>query len=378
MPETARPQVSFPRLDALRAACFLAVFLFHGFHTELPALRGDPWWARIKYGVFGMGHLGVNVFFTLSGFLITYLLITERSHFGRIDVPRFWLRRILRIWPLYFACVAFGFLVFPLIKQAMGRPAHEPADPLYYLLFVSNFDRVSPDASNLALLWSIAVEEQFYLAWPVLLAILPVRWYPLCFGGVIVQSLIVRGIHASSAVNFHHTLSCIGDMAVGALAAWYGHDDGIRSRIARVPLPAWAAVYAAFAAVFAGYQAMEGLNLAGLMATRTLFAALAALILLHQCFGMAGPLSLPRSGLLSRLGRISYGLYCLHTIGLLSAIELLRMAGLDRHLWQVFLLQPMVGLCISILLATASHRLLERPFLQLKDRSALVRRSVQA
>lgn len=375
MPDNARPQVSFPRLDALRALCFLLVFLFHGFYTEDPALRGDPLWSRIKYGVFGTGHLGVNMFFTLSGFLITYLLIAERTHFGRIDVPRFWLRRILRIWPLYFACVAFGFLLFPQIKLWMGQPAQEPADPLYYLFFASNFDKALPDASNLALLWSIAVEEQFYLVWPALLAIAPLRWYPLCFGAVIVQSLVVRGLHASPAFNYDHTLSCIGDMAAGALAAWSGYQRAAQERLAQLTSMAWMPVYAAFAGVLLGYHALEGAHLVGLVATRTLFAALVALILLHQCFGAHGPLLLPRAGVLGHLGRISYGLYCLHTIGLLAAIQLLRMAGLDRHLWQILLLQPSVALFLSILLATASHRLLEQPFLRLKDRFAFVRRS---
>lgn len=375
MTDTARPQVAFPRLDALRALCFLMVFLFHGFYTADQALLGDPWWARTKYGLFGQGYLGVNMFFTLSGFLITYLLITERTHRGRIDVPRFWLRRVLRIWPLYFACVAFGFLVFPLIKQAMGRPAHEPADPLYYLFFASNFDKALPDASNLVLLWSIAVEEQFYLVWPVLLAFVPLRWYPACFGAVVLQSVILRGVHASPDFNYGHTLSCIGDMAIGALAAWYGFYRGVQERLARVPTPAWLAAYAAFAGVLLGYQALEGAHLAGLMITRTLFAALVALLLLHQCFGAPGPLLLPRAGFLTHLGRISYGLYCLHTIGLLAAIELLRIAGLDHRLWQVLLLQPALALVLSIALATASHRLLERPFLRLKERAAFVRRA---
>ena len=97
------PRVSFPSLDSLRTLCFVSVFFYHGVFTTDPALQADPVWHAIKYGFFANGNLGVNVFFVLSGFLITYLLIVERVHIGKVDVPRFWTRRALRIWPLYYA-----------------------------------------------------------------------------------------------------------------------------------------------------------------------------------------------------------------------------------------------------------------------------------
>ncbi len=223
MPVAAKhhKRIFFENLDGLRFLCFLAVFFSHSFHTDYPELSKTEIYQFIKFGVFRHGDLGVNFFFVLSGFLITYLLIAEKKLNGQINLKKFWLRRILRIWPLYYACVAFGFYVFPLLKAAFGQTPNETAHLWTYLTFLNKFDYIktgTPDASILSVLWSVAIEEQFYFFWPVLLYFLPVRRYYLAFGLVIVGSLVFRTLYPSSRVLQHHTLSCIGDMAVGPSA----------------------------------------------------------------------------------------------------------------------------------------------------------------
>jgi len=106
-------QIFFENLDGLRFLCFLAVFFFHSFHTEFQEIKSDEYYTLIKKGIFGNGNLGVNFFFVLSGFLITYLLIKEKEIRHKINIPFFWMRRILRIWPLYFLCVFFWFFHIP-------------------------------------------------------------------------------------------------------------------------------------------------------------------------------------------------------------------------------------------------------------------------
>src|SRR5215210_6286731 len=106
-------KIFFENLDGLRFFCFLSVFLFHSFHTENPDISSSPVYRLFKHSLFGNGNLGVNFFFVLSGFLITYLLIEEKKLTGKIHIGNFWIRRILRIWPLYFACVLIGFVFFP-------------------------------------------------------------------------------------------------------------------------------------------------------------------------------------------------------------------------------------------------------------------------
>jgi len=372
------PRVSFPALDGIRALCFVSIFLFHGFYTVRPALRAEPLLGFVKNDLLGNGRLGVNVFFVLSGFLITFLLLEEQAVRRRIDVPRFWLRRILRIWPLYYACVAFGFLVFPLLKTMTGQVPAESAELPFYMLFASNFDIIlhgQPDASTLTVLWSIAVEEQFYLFWPVLLVLVPQRGLPWLFAAVIVAGWVFRATHLDIDSHEIHTLSCIGDMAMGAFGALLVRSEqGLRWVRARsrgqVVL-----LYATFLLVFLLRDELLLTTVPARVFERSLVAVLAMGIIVHQTFGARRSLDLGRWSVLNYLGRISYGLYCLHTIGILATIQILGRAGLDERLWQVMLLQPLVALAITVGMAALSHRYLERPFLKLKDRFAYIHRN---
>lgn len=220
-------RVFFENLDGLRFFCFMAVFFYHSFHTEFIEIKNTEYYYFIKKGVFGNGNLGVNFFFVLSGFLITYLLIREKSLKGKINVPFFWIRRILRIWPLYFISVIFGFWIFPILKTYFGQTPNETANIYYYLSFLSNFDMIKkglPDASTLGVLWSVAIEEQFYLIWPLLLSFFPVKKYWIVFLSIITASIAFRTINLTNPnqgmLFENHTLSCIGDMAMGAMGAW--------------------------------------------------------------------------------------------------------------------------------------------------------------
>ena len=104
-----KKKIYFENLDGLRFFCFFSVFLYHSFHTENEIIKSSPIYKFVTEEIFKNGNLGVNFFFVLSGFLITYLLIAEKKLNGQIDLKKFWIRRILRIWPLFYFCVGFGF-----------------------------------------------------------------------------------------------------------------------------------------------------------------------------------------------------------------------------------------------------------------------------
>ncbi|MES1222292.1 MAG: acyltransferase, partial [Bacteroidota bacterium] len=153
-------KIFFPNLDGLRFFCFLSVFLFHTWSLVYAG-------TNITSGIhlFENGNLGVNFFFVLSGYLITYLLIAEKNANGVVNIPKFWMRRILRIWPLYFLCVFLGFVAIPYVLQLAGKPQPPTASAISYITFTSNFDYIKhgyPGSTVLEVLWSIAVEEQFY------------------------------------------------------------------------------------------------------------------------------------------------------------------------------------------------------------------------
>ena len=154
-----------PELDALRFFAFLCVFIFHRMdYVEIDPVR-DLWLARLG----NIGPFGVPVFFLLSAFLITELLLRERERTGRIHIQAFYMRRILRIWPLYFL-VFFG-LAF-LNHFVPGTGTDDPLAWLAFTFFTGNWYilRHGWIAGSVDPLWSISVEEQFYIVIPVLAA----------------------------------------------------------------------------------------------------------------------------------------------------------------------------------------------------------------
>ena len=146
-----------PELDVLRFFAFLAVFIMH-----VCAGLGAT-------SIFlSMGRFGVDLFFTLSAFLITELLLREKERCGALNVQAFYVRRILRIWPLYFA-----FLAGALALRALGGVASiSPTYLIAFAFFVGNFAQCwlpSQPSPGIGPLWSVSIEEQFYLTWPVIL-----------------------------------------------------------------------------------------------------------------------------------------------------------------------------------------------------------------
>jgi peptidoglycan/LPS O-acetylase OafA/YrhL len=357
--------------------CFLVVFGCHAFHTTDTAVLSDPLYRFLAVDIFGQGALGVNVFFALSGFLITYLLIQEARINQRIDVPRFWLRRVLRIWPLYFLVVLIGFSVIPWIKHQVGDHTVETSDPWHYVLFFSNLDKaqgLEPASSTLTVLWSIAVEEQFYLVWPLLLVIGGRRAIPAICITLLLASILFRALHPELAMRSWHTFSCMGDLATGAIGAYILSTEKGRALIER----AGPATTIAWHALTIGAYLFIGpvqTHLGGMVTFPALFAVAATGTILLQCAGTFTPARLPTAGPLAAMGRISYGLYCLHMVALLAVLQVMQRLSLGHEVWHVVILQPVAALLLSVILAWASNRYLERPFLKLKDRFAYIRRN---
>jgi peptidoglycan/LPS O-acetylase OafA/YrhL len=177
----SKSRTHFESLDSIRTlACFcvLSTHLFwenfSGFFMAQPSLQGLP----LDCLAFALGNatFGVRLFMTLSGFLITYLMLQEVQLTGRFSLGSFYMRRILRIWPCYFLIVGYVFLLYPWVKKLLGLhfPIHEQVWP--FLFFLSNFELIrltsTPGVypnSQLSPLWSVSIEEQYYLIWPLIL-----------------------------------------------------------------------------------------------------------------------------------------------------------------------------------------------------------------
>ncbi len=367
-----KKRIYFENLDGLRFFCFLAVFFFHSFHTDNPIIISNSTFGFIKQDVFGNGFLGVNFFFVLSGFLITTLLIAETKLNGKINIPKFWVRRVLRIWPLYFACVFFGFVLFPLAKSVAGGIPHESANVWYYLGFINNFDYIQkglPDAPGLGVLWSVAIEEQFYIVWPVILSFFALKNYWVPFIIIIAGSLVFRALYDIPIYHEMHTLSCIGDMAIGAFGAWlFNLKPKFSNFIIKMPRGLIIFFYILLLGIFF-FRDEFLLNTYYLrIFERAFVSSIILIIILEQCFSENSFYKMNSFRRLSRLGIFTYGLYCLHFIVISAVAAVLKKLNMENHMWQVFILQPVISLTITIIAAKLSFKYFENPFLKMKDR----------
>lgn len=168
-----KSKIYFANLDVLRFIAAALVVVYHIEHKK--TFFGYDSLLHI-YFFRNIGDIAVTIFFVLSGFIITYLLLTEHGNTGRINIPKFYMRRILRIWPLYYLIILLGFFVLPHIPQ-LHIPvqslswSHLTVDNLLlYLFFLPNLVfTFFPDIPYINQAWSIGVEEQFYILWPLLL-----------------------------------------------------------------------------------------------------------------------------------------------------------------------------------------------------------------
>src|SRR5437762_3573688 len=153
-------QTRLPQLDAIRGVAILMV-IFHNQTPKYPSLHLQH--------IFANGWMGVDLFFVLSGFLITGILIDTKQSEGYFR--NFYARRCLRIWPLYYALIVFMFVVVPVLRPSEAHTVFEKSSPWWgYPLFLQNFlIKIPTNATGpLAVTWSLAIEEQFYLVWPLI------------------------------------------------------------------------------------------------------------------------------------------------------------------------------------------------------------------
>ncbi|HZY83053.1 MAG TPA: acyltransferase [Cyclobacteriaceae bacterium] len=364
-------KIYFENLDGLRFLSFLAVFLFHSFHTDFDYIKDTSTYHFIKRDLVGNGNIGVNFFFVLSGFLITYLLLEEKKLLGQIDLKKFWIRRILRIWPLFYFCVLFGFFIFPFLKSLFGQTPNETASLVYYLTFTNNFDFIAkgpPDASILGVLWSVAIEEQFYALWPIVLFLLPIIRHWIAFVTVIITSIVFIALTDNYEMREYHTVACIGDMAVGALGAWLISESAtFKNEIVNLSKIQIIFIYVALVLVLLSRDELRVFYISR-VTERLVVAVIALAIILEQNYSANSFYKMSRFKMLSKLGVISYGLYCYHFIGILTTTTLTSKLGLNTSLWQVMILETCMALGITIVIGMVSYRFFETPFLKLKNR----------
>lgn len=383
MSDQNKLKIFFPNLDGLRFFSFFVVYLHHCYLSFFTYLENnEPTAYKVQAFLFQYGTLGVNFFFVLSGFLITYLLIKEKELNGTIHIGKFYVRRILRIWPLYYLCLAIGFIAFPLIKHYTGDTSTESASPLSYVLFLANFDYMNtwpekPSAILLSVLWSVAVEEQFYLLWPVILKFVPNKYFKHLFLLIMGGSLLFRSFYTADtdsdhAVRYFHTLSLIGDMALGGLIAWYcAHETRFKQWITNIPKSGIIFLYLFTITIclFKGVVFPYGWPI---IFERLIIGICFGLIIAEQNYAVNSPFKMSQLKTISKLGVYTYGLYCLHLLAMYVTVKIVVKMGWFEGNILVAIGSAIIGLILSILISLLSFHLYEKWFLKFKDKFAFI------
>ena len=350
-------------LDGVRGIAILLVLVFH------LSVWGSSPADRLSFAITGFGGFGVDLFFVLSGFLITRILWTSRGPGG---LKRFWIRRALRIWPLYLALLAGLFVVLPLLKGWDEYPMPELwADRWYYWLHATNLatavhrERGLP--YNTGHLWSLAIEEQFYLVWPLIvwrirtlkgllrcsLATIGVAWaLRVVIGGVFGDDLTASLLMPTRMDGFAF------GAAIFALSA--------QGRLGRIRRPALIAIWPAVAVALAQFQTAWGL-VAIRLAASICHASVLAIVL-------TGSARLVDRPWLRLFGKYSYGLYMIHMplIGVMVRFTdwAKTLPTVDGWSLPATLVNNAGITAVSLALAMASYHLYEQHFLDLKEKWA--------
>ena len=336
-----------PSLDGLRAFAVLLVFGVHTHPRLIPA-----------------GSIGVDIFFVLSGFLITTLLVQELDDRGRVSIGRFYMRRALRLLPALFGLLAAVALWALLIAAPDTRH-----NALREILAAGSYTRnltwwARTPGTLLGHTWSLALEEQFYLVWPLLLTVClrPRRsgtWLAVVFVGAFIVLTAMRTSHVVGPGALF--LGRPEALLLGAALGLVRRDFADRWASAAAIRRAVPAVVVGFIALVAIAAWDPGDDLFGFGYT---VAALAAVLLIH------GLVVLKEQGLCRAfawrpavaLGRISYGFYLWH-------LPVLRWTD-DRLIGRPAIVRIGLGFAGALAAAMLSYRLLEQPALRLKSRFA--------
>lgn len=351
-PPDVRPRIQFPGLNTIRFYAALAVVINH-VGAQFPP---DHKFFRFINSFFPEAQDAVNLFFVLSGFLITYLLLHERTTTGKINIKNFYIRRTLRIWPLYYLVALSGLVIFPILfanYPLTGLPRYKLA---LALCLLPNFAGLSVPMTHL---WSIGVEEQFYALWPWVnrddVTILRVS-----FGIIIVKLLTTPVIMSfnygnTAAIFFSLRFEC---MAIGALGAYLYSKKANYLKWVYHPGVQIVAL-GAFVYLVIFDVPVNTYNI--------VWASLTYIVLIMNIATNQYSLLKLNFPPIEKLGEISYGLYLYHFPVLYLIYFMTHNVGF-KSIWTSPFLLLIITVVSTWAVAALSYRWFEAPFLNLKRR----------
>jgi len=341
-----------PQLDALRAVAVIAVMAHH----FLPVDRYIP------ESFLTLGILAVRMFFVLSGFLITGILLRARNEKPKTALKRFYFRRMLRIFPIYYLTL---FAALALQLGSIQQRAWWHLTYLTNVIYPFNPGLTWPAGH----FWSLAVEEQFYFIWPFLLIFLPAKHLTKVIVGTIALAVVFRTVvlYAFSVPEIAavYTLGAMDSLGFGALLAIFHHDEALRPHLKRFIRFCWFAGLALLALLTLMYFSNRGFRI--IYIARYLCISLLFVVLIDRASrGFGGKLKLLlECRPILYVGKISYGVYVYHLFMMAIVLDYYHSRGTtDPN----YLMVALLATVLTFVVAVFSWHLIERPISDLKDR----------
>jgi peptidoglycan/LPS O-acetylase OafA/YrhL len=368
----ARVRKHVPGLDGLRGLAILVVLI----HTPGTLHQvAAAWYMKALFYVHAPGWAGVQLFFVLSGFLITGLLLDAK---GKAHALRsFWIRRALRIFPIYYAVLLVTTVIAPsLISNTPEDVQVVLRERLWYWLYLSNWTGPSGhEIGAFSHFWSLAVEEQFYLVWPAVVMMVDRRTLlRLSLAMAVIAVLVRLGLRAGGAPPFsayEYTVARMDALTLGAAGALVVRDESLLAKVAPYTMRA---LVGGLVVVGLLYPVTHGFNLANPLTQVVGYSALSV-----ACLGLLLHVVIqPKSALgtafqapwLRFFGKYSYGIYVFHHpfVERLAPHYKPLINSSDPHAALLSFLEFEVVVIVgSVVIALISWNVLERWALQLKD-----------
>ena len=378
-------KVYFKNLDGLRFIAAAMVILQHTSEYKVfNADLGLPNMFRRNFE--GLGSYGVTLFFVLSGYLIFYLLFTEHKITNTVNVKNFYIRRMLRIWPLY---LGFGILMILGIDYLQGKLGNQIDTPvfenLFYLFtFSINLQMLFaiPNKGIIELYWSVCIEEQFYLVAPWIVKKWANKLLYIIIGLIaiglltkfILYELETRGHYDFNNINplYFFTLCRLDNFGIGALAAYIYFKKPVYEKCKHVIENKYLQLFVILFTLAFILNLVPEPWFVSTFLFATFPSVLFAFIILAASTGKF--IFNLETRLLKSLGKYSYGIYVFHAV--VSQVVLVVFIKYLPHdsKWAFEVAFPLASIVLSSIVAGLSYEIYEKRFLKLKDRFALIKK----
>ncbi len=332
----------FRELDGIRAIAALMVMTFH---------FGQDWY---HLGFLVLGQTGVDLFFVLSGFLITTILL-QSPHGDWHEIKNFYIRRTLRIFPLYYfylivACIFGGMVSF------------------WYWIYLQNIASAFAISWHIAPLrgpdhfWSLGVEEQFYLFWPFLILFWPRRWLASAMWGAVALAIVTRiALVHTSVDTFPFILTRLDGLAAGAILAYYFNSGALQGKkLLLGAIGIIGLISMGIEKIVSHGTGVAWVEVAKYSSATALYTSVVGLLVITSGTILHRAL---RSKPMRAVGRVSYGMYVYHPVIFYY---------LPRHLGPLpMLLKALISFGVAYAVSLASYYGFEKRIMELKDRFAV-------